>query len=539
MKLQKSLLHVILLVVTVLSPLIFSPLITTNKVHALSGYVSRTGTKFYMDGKQFKFVGFNLFDAAATDNYKCASWARFTDTELDDAIKYMKTNSGGTVLRFWAFQKYTNGATDFSGIDKVINIAKANDIKVMPVLENGQAHCTGGSQAKWQYNNDTWYTDGYKVPYGTDQLSFRDYAQIIVDRYKNEPAVLGWTMINEADTSKKNTQGKSVLVDFAADMGTLIKAIDTNHLLTVGTQSNGASGASGQDFIDVYSNSNIDFTEGHDWAYWGSETDPLPGSSDGITLPNPTSSFCLQTYQSKIACSIAQSMQILNKPFVMGESGMGATDSTTRTTRANRLDAKMNASFVNGVSGYLIWQFNKVVDTETLDVLSTTSDPLFAKMLPYSVVPLTNILVNTSFEGTNWQTPWIFEVKSSSAGGTVSKSTSTYKVGTSSARLNITRTNGTYWHIQFRQHNVSLVANTKYTISFWAKASNTRNIQTVIQKNYGSFSELSNITTSLNNTWKYVTYEFTPTVSDNNLLFTFNAGNALGQVWLDDVRISY
>lgn len=40
----------------------------------------------------------------------------------------------------------------------------------------------------------------------------------------------------------------------------------------------------------------------------------------------------------------------------------------------------MRAAFAAGVSGYLVWQFNKVIDTEKLDVLPGTGDPLFGRM---------------------------------------------------------------------------------------------------------------------------------------------------------------
>lgn len=370
---------VILTGIVIIAALIFTALLSNNAT-AGTGFVTRTGTKFYLENEEFKFVGFNYYDAAASSFYKCAWWDRLSDNELDTAMKYMKQKAGASVLRFWAFQKYTAGGTNFSGIDRVINIAKQNNMKVIPVLENGQKHCTGNDTLA-KYEVQGWYVNGYKLPWGSDPISYRDYVQLIVNRYKNEPTIMAWMMMNEADISEKNAQGKSVLVDFVADIGALIKGIDTNHLLTVGTQSNGVSGSSGSDFIAVYGSPYIDFTEGHDWAFWGSDTDPLPGSADGITLPDPNSAFCLQTYQNKIACSIAQSIKILNKPFLMGESGMAASNDAERLTRSNRLNAKMNAAFSNGVAGYLIWQYNNIIDPyESFDILSTTNDPLIPKM---------------------------------------------------------------------------------------------------------------------------------------------------------------
>jgi mannan endo-1,4-beta-mannosidase len=118
-------------------------------------FVTRQGKQFYLNGNEFKFVGFNLFDAAGAGNspYSCPAtngwFPKYTDQELDTAMKEMRAKTGTTVLRFWAFQKYTNGGTDWSGIDKVINLARQNGLKVMPVLEDGPGYCTepgGGHQ---------------------------------------------------------------------------------------------------------------------------------------------------------------------------------------------------------------------------------------------------------------------------------------------------------------------------------------------------------------------------------------------------------
>ena len=387
-------------------------------------FVTRNSTKFFIGTEPFAFVGFNLFDAAgASGPYSCVAqngwFPKFTPTELDQIMSQMKTDAGATVLRFWAFQKYTNGATDFSGIDAVISTARKNGLRVIPVLEDGQGYCTepgGGGNGhiqKWQYQGDTWYTNGYKTVNSGYKISYRDYVAKIVDRYKNEPTILGWMMMNEADTSLK-VNGKSPLVGFATDIGSLIKSIDSNHLVTVGTQSNGASGATGQDFIDVYGLPSVDFAEAHDWGYWGSDTQAIPGgvqNADGSwSLPNPTSAECLKTYQAKIGCSFAQATQILHKPIIVGESGIAATDAAGRTRRANLINQKMSAFFANGGAGYLYWQWNHVLDSEHFDVLGNTNDPLLPTMKKYSGLsdsaqPTPSLLPSATVTTTPLETP--------------------------------------------------------------------------------------------------------------------------------------
>ncbi len=375
-----------------------------SKASSSDQFVTTFGTKFFLNNQQFNFVGFNLFDAAgATGPYSCVAkngwFPKFTETELDSIMHQMNTDAGATVLRFWAFQKYTNGGTDFSGIDTVLALANKNGLKVIPVLEDGQGYCTepggGGNNhiQKWQYSADTWYTNGYKAVNSGYSLSYRDYVAKIVEHYKDNPTILGWMMMNEADTSLK-VNGKSSLLSFANDIGGIIKNIDHNHLVTVGTQSNGASGATGQDFIDVYGLPVVDFAEAHDWGFWGSDTQAIPGgvknSSGTWDLPNPNSTDCLKTYQAKIGCSIAQSIQIIKKPIIMGESGIAATDSASRVRRAQLMDDKMNAFFANGGAGYIYWQWNHVLDSEHFDVLGNTNDPLLPIMKKYAGLQIIN-----------------------------------------------------------------------------------------------------------------------------------------------------
>ncbi|HEY8598883.1 MAG TPA: S-layer homology domain-containing protein [Thermomicrobiales bacterium] len=363
-----------------------SPIATATAVPTpdTRGFVGRQGTQFTLGGQPFRFVGFNLFDAAATASYQCAWWTRYSDEELDAALGAMKGQAGASVLRFWAFQSYTAGGTDWSGIDRVLRLARKHEIKVIPVLENGQAHCGNYGAAKWQ-QGDTFYRNAIRrdYTYGSP-LSLPDYIDRIVGRYKDDPTIMAWMIMNEADTGDKEG-----LYAFAAALSTQIKALDSRHLVTLGTQSNGVSGSSGSDFIRLYSLPTLDFAEGHDYAFWGGDTDPLPGSTDGKTLPAPGSAACLSTAyvpnQAKIACSIAQAQQILGKPYLIGEAGIGgASDVAGRQRRADLLGAKMEAFFANGGGGYIVWQWNRVVDTEGFDVLGTMADPLLPKMKRYA-----------------------------------------------------------------------------------------------------------------------------------------------------------
>jgi mannan endo-1,4-beta-mannosidase len=345
-----------------------------TSVPAPGSFVSRRGATLTVDGQPFRFVGFNLFDAAGQPGgYRCAWWGALSDTELDTTLARMRSEAGATVLRFWAFQSYTNGGTDWSGIDRVIRLAKKNDMRVIPNIENGPEHCSEGG-VKWQ-NGGQWYSNAYRRDYRYGYaLSLPDYTERLVTRYRNEPAILGWMLMNEAETD--NVSG---LYNFTREMSALVKRIDPNHLVALGTQSSGQAGTRGADFLRVHGLPTIDFVDGHDYAYWGSDTDPLPGSPDGRTLPDPAR---CDNYRA-IGCSIVQSVQILQKPFVMGEVGIkaGVGGAISTSQRAVLVDAKMRAAFEAGIAGYIPWQWNRIVD-EGYDFLP--GDPMNSILKRYA-----------------------------------------------------------------------------------------------------------------------------------------------------------
>lgn len=342
-------------------------------------FVTRSGRQLIRNGDPFRFVGANLYDAAATDRYSCDPGKRLSDADLLNTLRYLHDKAGATVLRFWAYQTYTQGGTDFSGTDRVIAAAKAVGMKVLPVLEDGPGNCTNTAAVmpKSKYKGDTWFSAGYKVPFGNASLSYRDYVKVIVAHYANEPAIIAWSMMNEADTSARDSSGRSVLVDFATDIAGVIKTVDTRHLITVGTQSNGAPGASGPDFTAVYGVPDVDLAEVHDWGYWGSDQSAMPGG-EGSTPPAADSAAC-RARNAPVGCSFALAAG-LDKPLFVGEAGIQGRTPDERASRATLLRAKMDAAFGAGAAGYLVWSVNTAI-TDGYDVLIGDDDPLIGQLL--------------------------------------------------------------------------------------------------------------------------------------------------------------
>jgi mannan endo-1,4-beta-mannosidase len=346
-----------------------------DRAYSPDSFVRASGRAFTVDGRPFRFVGFNLFDAAAGDDYSCAPERTLDERQLDHALRFARERGGATVLRFWAYQTYSAGATDFSGIDRVLRLARRHHLRVLPVLEDGPGDCTADAPGvpKAEFENDTWFTTGYRQPHGASRLSYRDYVSAIASHYRNDPTILGWSMMNEAETSTRDASGRSVLIAFAEDIAGQIQHVDPNHLVTVGTQANGAPGASGPDFTDVYGLENIDFVEVHDWAHWGSDRAAMPGGTANGKVPAVSDPTCAPL-DAPIGCSFARSVD-LDKPLVVGEAGIRARDAGGRTVRAKQLDAKMTAAFAGGASGYLVWHLNSA-PSDDYDVIIDSNDSL-------------------------------------------------------------------------------------------------------------------------------------------------------------------
>lgn len=343
-------------------------------------FVQVNGRDFVLEGKRLRFTGFNMFDAASSERWQCEPHHALSRAELKAQFKALKEQSGATVIRFWAYQPYTDGGKDWSGVDRVISVAKELQMLVIPVFEDGPGYCTGADhegQPKGDYQGDTYYGEGYKKPYGKNEHSLRDYARMVASHYKNEPTILAWMIVNEAETKQRNGEGKSVLVDMARDMARVVKEADPNHLVTLGTQGNGAIGASGQDFRDIYSLPEMDYTEVHDWASYGSDNEAMPGAKPDGSLPDPNSDQC-KDRGAKIACSFAISKE-LNKPIVVGEVGIKAKTPASVDHRAKLIGAKVVAAKEAGAAGYLLWEASDV-NREGYGIHPLSNDPVFEQL---------------------------------------------------------------------------------------------------------------------------------------------------------------
>jgi mannan endo-1,4-beta-mannosidase len=298
-------------------------------------FLTRSGKQLTLDNVPYRPMGLNIYGANSRSN--CGGTLGTAGLGLDTALADIP-NAGNT-FRAWFFQSLatTSGRRDWTAFDHTLAVARAHGLKVIATLTNQWGDCEQGG-----YKDAAWYTSGYKLPDPGGTTSYRDWAAEIAARYKNDPTIAAWQLVNEAEVKTSSSGGCSphaeqTLKAFASDVAGVIKSADPNHLVSLGTIGSGQCGAQGHEYRDLHSVASIDMCEYHDY-------DPhsrMPGDKwNG-----------LQVRLNQCAA--------LGKPLIVGETGIKPKDvGGTLQDRANAFDAKFTTQLRAGVAGELVWAWN-------------------------------------------------------------------------------------------------------------------------------------------------------------------------------------
>jgi endo-1,4-beta-mannosidase len=130
----------------------------------------------------------------------------------------------------------------------------------------------------------------------------------------------------------------AALQGWAADMAALVKSIDGNHLLSIGTSGSSQCGTTGGRYQALYAIPGVDICESHDY------TSPTVSISDGVLF--------------EIA-----SCANLGKPIFVGEVGItGSQVGGNLTQRASLYAGKFTAQMAAGMAGELVWAWRSSGD---------------------------------------------------------------------------------------------------------------------------------------------------------------------------------
>ncbi|HVC22038.1 MAG TPA: hypothetical protein VNH82_01185 [Candidatus Dormibacteraeota bacterium] len=307
---------------------------TSSSLSDHGGFVSRRGQQLTLGGKPYQFEGLNVYNAAS--NGGCV-----------DRVNIWKALSqigpGQRVFRIYLFQDWvvTRGHFDWNRFDQVLSAASAYNEKVIVVLGNQWPYCDGPEKYL------SWWQVGYRTTVEPgDLVTYRQWVADVVSRYRDSSTIAMWDLVNEGEAQNPDgtcDTGAAVtaISAFADDVGGLVKSLDPNHLVTLGSVNN-ACGTWGSQYEAVYSSPGIDVCDYHDYDY--------PYAPMGS--PDPNSGL-----QASIAFCHAD-----GKPIMVSEVGIDWTQITpaTRAERATLFRAKITAQLQAGVVGTLMWDYDSL-----------------------------------------------------------------------------------------------------------------------------------------------------------------------------------
>jgi hypothetical protein len=314
-----------------------APTPTPTDTTPAAGFVTRQGTQLMLDGQPYRFAGLNIYNANSTNNcwYSMSSGSTLADS--------LAATGGIGAFRAWFFQNEAtvNGARSWAAFDHTLAVARAAGVKVIPVLVNQWGQCEGWSVYADGYKSESWYQSGYKTLPTSPGMAdtYREWVREVVSRYKDDPTILAWQMVNEAEDkvayggSCSSTAATS-LQSFAGDIAGLIKSIDTNHLVSIGTIGSGQCGSAGSAYKTLHATAGVDLCEYHDYS-----TVAMPGDQ-----------------WNGLATRISQ-CAALGKPVFVGESGVKTADVGLITDRGSLFTQKVQTQMQAGVVGELLWDW--------------------------------------------------------------------------------------------------------------------------------------------------------------------------------------
>ncbi|MFA6756014.1 MAG: cellulase family glycosylhydrolase [Bacilli bacterium] len=277
-----------------------------NNYNSSDEFVTIKDGKFNYQNSEFRFIGSNNYYLHYKD-----------EIMVEDAIS-SAAKGGFNVLRTWGFfdgvdddynnnhaymQPYANSyeapktAPDYyvncwERMDYALNVAKEEGVKLIIVFTNYWSDFGGITQyVKWSDANsgiditDKNYSPDLSKFYEDSfcKETFKNYMNYFVNRvntvngvtYKDDPTIMGFELMNEPRNPGKDV---SIVTNWANEMTTYLRSIDSNHLIALGDEGyfsnresdayNGQSkdsynGNQGVSYEDIIALPNIDFGTYH------------------------------------------------------------------------------------------------------------------------------------------------------------------------------------------------------------------------------------------------------------------------------------
>lgn len=146
----------------------------------------------------------------------------------------------------------------------------------------------------------------------------------------------------------------------------------------------------------------------------------------------------------------------------------------------------------------------------------------------------TNQIRNGGFE-LNGIANWVIEKNGTAAAVMATDSVNAFH-GKYACRVTVQQSDGTDWHLQFKEAGLSLAKDSLYVISFAARSDSQRTISCTVQKETSPWTWYGGSSASLTTQWK--TYSFAIRASEalaGDVRLSFGVGAHNGAYWFDEV----
>jgi hypothetical protein len=278
------------------------------------GIVTASGGKFWLKGKEFRFVGMNARGLVHYGYGDVLPWAPADHADLVlDTLKAM----GARVVRVFVANEQTTAQEAASRLVKLLDKAQARGVFVIaamtdfyptPFHPKGDGGFYATDPWGWTTLNEAFFSWGY-------QQNYMPLVQAVVAAGKGHPALFCWELGNEV----KWAPNPPVFHEFAKTVSGAIAAIDPDHMITAGMISTQSCAMSWDQAVAFYGLPHIHFLTTHNYDGGGDSNLDVAGA--------------------------------VGKPLIIEEAGFAGNG------RAGKFQADMAKWFGGGAKGYMQWGF--------------------------------------------------------------------------------------------------------------------------------------------------------------------------------------
>jgi hypothetical protein len=162
---------------------------------------------------------------------------------------------------------------------------------------------------------------------------------------------------------------------------------------------------------------------------------------------------------------------------------------------------------------------------------------LAAAWTPGSVPGGQELVVNGTYEADPFPGRWTLEQYSPGSASVSRVSGNAYE-GTLSAKITVSASDGTDWHVQWKETGLSVLAESTLVVHFAARADSIRKISLSVMKDVSPYTGYGGAQFTLDTLWHlYTCYVTSHETSQRNVRISFSVGAAKGTYWFDAVSM--